>query len=179
MILPEPRDFIEEETRRRLFWVIYLLDRYATIATAFEFALDEKEIDRRLPCREDLMNNNQHVQTRWFKGASRVEISEDKPENLGSYSYYIEVVGILSKIHQFLKEPVDISALADVEGWQKRYRDLDSALQSWKYRLPHEYGDMSRIYDRGPKHKVVNCSWVMLHATYHTYVHIFGLLTFC
>ncbi|KIW02174.1 uncharacterized protein PV09_06338 [Verruconis gallopava] len=168
MILPEPRDFIEEETRRRLFWVIYLLDRYATIATAFEFALDEKEIDRRLPCREDLLNNNQHVQTRWFKSSGRVEISEDKPENLGAYSYYIEVVGILSKIHQFLKEPVDIGALADVERWQKRYRELDSELQSWKYRLPHEYGDMSRIYDRGPKQKAVNCSWVMLHAAYHT-----------
>jgi hypothetical protein len=168
MILPEPRDFIEEETRRRLFWVIYLLDRYATIATAFEFALDEKEIDRRLPCREDLLNNNQHVQTRWFKSANRVEISEDKPENLGAYSHYIEVVGILSKIHQFLKEPVDIGALADVERWQKRYRELDSELQSWKYRLPHEYGEMSRIYDRGPKHKLVNCSWILLHATYHT-----------
>jgi hypothetical protein len=168
MILPEPRDFIEEETRRRLFWVIYLFDRYATIATAFEFALDEKEIDRRLPCREDLLNNNQHVQTRWFKSADRIEISEDKPENLGSYSYYIEVVGILSKIHQFLKEPVDIGALADVERWQKRYRQLDSELQSWKYHLPHEYGDLGRIYDRGHKHKVVNCSWVMLHATYHT-----------
>ena len=170
MILPEPRDFIEEETRRRLFWVIYLLDRYATISTAFEFALDEKEIDRRLPCREDLLNNNQHVQTRWFRSGNRVEISEDKPENLGSYSYYIEVVGIMSKIHQFLKDPVDISALSDVERWQKRYRELDSELQSIKYRLPHEYGDMSRIYDRGPKHKLVNCSWVMLHATYHTYV---------
>ena len=132
--------------------------------------MDEKEIDRRLPCREDLLNNNQHVQTKWFRGANRVEISDDKPENLGSYSYYIEVVGILSKIHQFLKAPVDISALADVEQWQKRYRELDSELQSLKYRLPLDYGDMSRIYDRGPKHKVVNCGWVMLHATYHTYV---------
>jgi hypothetical protein len=168
MILPEPRDFIEEETRRRLFWVIYLLDRYATIATAFEFALDDKETDRRLPCREDLLNNNQHVQTRWFRSANRLEISDDKPENLGSYSYYIEIVGIMSKIHQFLKDPVDISALSDVERWQKQYRELDSELQSLKYHLPHEYGDMNCIYDRGPKHKVVNCSWIMLHATYHT-----------
>lgn len=54
MVLPEAKDWIEEESRRRLFWMIYLLDRYATIATAFEFALDEKEIDRKLPCRDDL-----------------------------------------------------------------------------------------------------------------------------
>ena len=48
MVLPEPKSFIEDESRRRLFWMVYLLDRYATIATAFEFALDEKEIDRKL-----------------------------------------------------------------------------------------------------------------------------------
>ncbi len=28
--------------------MVYVLDRYATITTAFEFALDEKEIDRKL-----------------------------------------------------------------------------------------------------------------------------------
>ena len=48
MVLPEPTSFIEDESRRRLFWMVYLLDRYATVATAFEFALDEKEIDRKL-----------------------------------------------------------------------------------------------------------------------------------
>lgn len=48
MVLPESESFIEEESRRRLFWVVYLLDRYATVATAFEFALDERDIDRRL-----------------------------------------------------------------------------------------------------------------------------------
>lgn len=48
MVLPEPQSFIEDESRRRLFWMVYLLDRYATVSTAFEFALDEKEIDRKL-----------------------------------------------------------------------------------------------------------------------------------
>ena len=48
MVLPEPQSFIEDESRRRLFWMVYLLDRYATVATAFEFALDEREIDRKL-----------------------------------------------------------------------------------------------------------------------------------
>lgn len=31
IILPEPKDFIEDETRRRLLWAIYVLDRYATV----------------------------------------------------------------------------------------------------------------------------------------------------
>lgn len=48
MVLPDAGSWIEEESRRRLFWQIYILDRYATVATAFDFCLDENAIDRRL-----------------------------------------------------------------------------------------------------------------------------------
>ncbi|KAJ2903213.1 uncharacterized protein MKZ38_010249 [Zalerion maritima] len=173
MILPEPKDFIEEESRRRLFWMVYLLDRYATIATAFEFALDDKEIDRTLPCRDDLWMKNQKVDTRWFR-TDETSIDPqpdryDKPENLGAFSYYIEILGILSKIHKFLKQPVDISALSDVERWQLRYKELDHTLASWKFGLPGEYGNMAKLFQPGSA-KSLNCGWVMLHATYHTAV---------
>ncbi|KAM3074198.1 hypothetical protein ACMFMF_006221 [Clarireedia jacksonii] len=169
MVLPEPESFIEEESRRRLFWMVYLLDRYATIATAFEFALDEKEIDRTLPCRDDLWNKNQPVQTRWFHTSERTEYEIDKPENLGTFSYYIEILGILSRIHKFLKKPVNISALSDVEQWQGEYRELDNMLTSWKFNLPGDYGNMAKLFQPG-SNKSINCGWVMLHATYHTAV---------
>jgi hypothetical protein len=186
MVLPEADNFIEEESRRRLFWMVYLLDRYATIATAFEFALDEKEIDRTLPCRDDLWNKNQAVQTRWFRTSERTEYDIDKPENLGAFSYYIEILGILSRIHKFLKKPVDISALSDVEQWQGEYRELDNRLTSWKFDLPADYGNMAKLFQPGGN-KSINCGWVMLHgrqkpmiinrsksdlflATYHTTV---------
>lgn len=169
IILPEPKTWIEEESRRRLFWMIYLLDRYATIATAFDFALDDKEIDRKLPCRDDLWNKNQPVETRWFRRAERTEYDVDKPENLGAFSYYIEILGILSRIHKFLKKPVDISALSDVEQWQEEYRELDNMLTSWKFGLPSEYGNMAKLFQPNGN-KSINCGWVMLHATYHTAV---------
>lgn len=169
MVLPEPENWIEEESRRRLFWMVYLLDRYATIATAFEFALDEKEIDRTLPCRDDLWNKNQTVQTRWFRTSERTEYDIEKPENLGAFSYYIEILGILSRIHKFLKKPVDISALSDVEQWQGEYRELNNRLTSWKFNLPADYGNMAKLFSPG-SNKSINCGWVMLHATYHTAV---------
>lgn len=181
MILPEPRDFIEEESRRRLFWMVYLLDRYATISTAFEFALDDREIDRTLPCRDDLWIKNQKVETRWFKAddtrtddmssnsVSSPGYEVNKPENLGAFSYYIEILGILSKVHKFLKLPVDISALSDVETWQMRYKELDNMLTSWKFGLPGEYGNMAKVFQPSCA-KTLNCGWVMLHATYHTAV---------
>lgn len=180
MTLPEPTDFIEEESRRRLFWMIYLLDRYATIATAFEFALDDREIDRTLPCRDDLWMKNQKVETRWFSdhhdeahheqhNRDSPEYKTDNPQNLGAFSYYIEILGILSKIHAFLKQPVDISALSDVEQWQMRYKELDNTLTSWKFGLPGEFGNMAKLFQPGSA-KQLNCGWVMLHATYHTAV---------
>ncbi|RYP04977.1 hypothetical protein DL764_004103 [Monosporascus ibericus] len=173
MILPEPKDFIEEESRRRLFWMIYLLDRYATVATAFEFALDDREVDRTLPCRDDLWIKNQKVETRWFHANGHPSDIPDrdvnKPENLGAFSYYIEILGILTKIHKFLKQPVDISALSDVEQWQMRYKELDNLLTSWKFGLPGEYGNMAKLFQPG-SNKALNSGWVMLHATYHTAV---------
>lgn len=183
MILPEPKDFIEDESRRRLFWMIYLLDRYATLATAFEFALDDREIDRTLPCRDDLWMKNQKVETRWSSdhqqqlydahhephNAESPDFKANHPQNLGAFSYYIEMLGILSKIHTFLKQPVDISALSDVEQWQMRYKELDNTLTSWKFGLPGEFGNMAKLFQPGSA-KQINCSWVMLHATYHTAV---------
>jgi hypothetical protein len=165
MILPDPPDWIADESRRRLFWMVYLLDRYATIATAFEFALDEKEIDRKLPCRDDLWNKNQPVPTRWFRTSGRTEYDIDKPENLGAFAYYIEILGILSRIHNFLKKPVDISALSDVETWQGEYRELDNLLTSWKFNLPGDYGNMAKLF-QPEGNKTINCGWVMLHGKF-------------
>ncbi|KAL6692239.1 fungal-specific transcription factor domain-containing protein [Trichoderma pleuroticola] len=173
MILPEPKDFIEEESRRRLFWMIYLLDRYATIATAFEFALADTEIDRMLPCRDDMWMENQKVETRWFvTSAQNVDENHQqtlgRPENLGAFAYYIEILGILSKIHKFLKRPVDIGKLTDVEKWQLRYKELDKELTSWNFALPGEFGNMGKVFQPGSRN--LNCNWIMLHATYHTAV---------
>ena len=170
IILPEPRSWVEDESRRRLFWMVYLLDRYVTVATAFEFALNENEIDRKLPCRDDLLSRNQPVETRWFRSSERLSYSLDKPENLGSFSYYIEVLGILSRVHQFLKQPVDISTASDVERWQYTYRELDKSLNIWSTSLPPEYGSMARIFSTNGGNKIVNPLWVMLHACFHTYV---------
>lgn len=168
MVLPEPKDFIEDESRRRLFWMIYMVDRFATIATAFEFALDDKEIDRTLPCRDDLWIKNQKVETRWYKSREYHDDSPEyginKPENIGAFGFHCEILNIVGQIHDFLKRPVDISALSDVEQWQLRYKELDNQLSSYKLSLPGEYGNLAKLFQPGSKS--LGCGWVMLHATY-------------
>lgn len=170
IVLPEPKDWIEEESRRRLFWMIYVLDRYATVATAFEFALDENEIDRRLPCRDDMYARNIQVETRWFNTSTRSDYSMNRPENMGSFSYYVEILGLLTRIHKFLKKPVDITSLSDVEKWQSEYRELDNAIEQWKYNLPQEFGNSARVFAKPGMNQCLNSGLVMLHAAFHTTV---------
>ncbi|PGH02088.1 hypothetical protein AJ79_07725 [Helicocarpus griseus UAMH5409] len=167
-VLPDSKNWVEDESRRRLFWMVYLLDRYSTIATAFDFALNESDIDRRLPCKEELFTKNQPVETRWFDCQERSNYVEQK-DNVGSFGFYMEILGILSRIHIFLKRPVDITATSDVEQWQSSYRKLDTELSNWEYNLPKQYSfDSSSRLFMSKASRAVHCGWVMLHATYQT-----------
>lgn len=167
--LPEAESWIEDEGRRRLFWMVYLLDRYSTLATAFDFALDDKDIDRKLPCKDEFFIKNQPVETRWFQSSNDRPDHLIRSENVGSFGLYVEILGILSRIHVFLKRPVDIGVLSDVEEWQATYRKLDSELTTWEFNLPTEYTyeNASRAFS-GSKHKGHHCDWVQLHSVYQT-----------
>lgn len=53
-IIPPPANWHEDESRRRLFWTIFCLDRYACVSTGWDFALPDFEIKRRLPCADEI-----------------------------------------------------------------------------------------------------------------------------
>ena len=168
--LPEADSWIEDESRRRLFWMVYLLDRYSTIATAFDFALDEKDIDRKLPCKEEYFMKNRPVETRRFQCSSDRANYMSRSEKVGSFGLYVEILGILSRIHLFLKRPVDIGSFSDVEEWQASYRKLDSELTSWEFNLPAEYAyeNSSQLFSGSKQNRTLRNDWVQLHATYQT-----------
>lgn len=168
--LSEPDSWIEDESRRRLFWMVYLLDRYSTLATAFNFALDDKDIDRKLPCKNEFFLKNQPVDTRKFNRLGERADYVTHAENVGYFGLYMEILGILSRIHLFLKKPVDIGSLSDVEEWQATYRRLDNELTSWEFSLPAEYAyeNSSQIFNGNKQNRSLHSDWVQLHATYQT-----------
>ena len=165
-VLPEAKTWIEDEERRRLFWSVYLLDRYVTIATAFEFALDEREVDRRLPCRDDLFAANSPVETRLFRPPEGQRYSASMSDTHGHFSYHCELMGIMGRVHQFLKRPIDIGSLSDVERWQGSYRALDTELNAWHFSLPDEFANITRLLKTNLPAKNASCGWIMLHAAY-------------
>ncbi|KAK2808182.1 hypothetical protein FQN50_004923 [Emmonsiellopsis sp. PD_5] len=163
-VLPQPASWIENEGRRRLFWMTYILDRYACVAAGSDFTLDEQQTDRPLPCRYDLFSKNQPVETRWFIAPERSEITINCSENLGSFSYHCEVLRILSRIHKFLRNPIDVGSVVDVEKWQATYRELDRELDKWLYNLPDDYSRISQLCHSSPTSRISN--WIMLHAAF-------------
>ena len=166
--LPQPKSWVEDEARRRLCWMLYVLDRYAAVATDCSFVLDDSEMDRPLPCRYDLFSKNEPVETRWFQRPERPETWHDHPDNLGSFSCHCEVLRILSQIHLFLRKPVDIGSVPDVERWRETFQSLDGKLTLWLSHLPGELGQISRLCHSDPASRVSN--WIMLHAAFVTSV---------
>lgn len=171
--IDRPHSWTEDESRRRLCWMVYLLDRYATIATTtFDFMLHDSKMKRVLPCSYDLFSRNIPVETRaWAAGSDQhgaAGLLVNRPENLGSFSYHCEILRILSRVHNFLKAPLDITSQSEMAAWRNEYRALDSALDTWLRGLPGDYSKISALCHSDPASRVAN--WFMLHSAYVTAV---------
>lgn len=198
----KPDSWIEDEGRRRLCWVVYLLDRYATVCAATMtstasagggsgsgggggFLLEDQAMRRFLPCSYDLFSKNVPVETRSSTAhldvvmlggvdgptsASEESASSmaNKAENLGSFSYHCKLLRILSRIHDFLRDPVDIASSADMARWRNTYQALDATLDGWLRGLPSEFSKISALCHSDPASRVSN--WFMLHSAYVTAV---------
>jgi hypothetical protein len=166
-----PESWIEDEGRRRTCWMVYLLDRYAAIsAVNFDFVLEENLMKRLLPCSYDLFSRNVPVETQVVSTSSDQQSGQtttyviNKPENLGSFAYHCEILRIISRIHSFLRTPVDITSSSEVASWRNTYRTIDSSLDNWLQSLPSEYSKISALCHSDPASRVAN--WFMLHSAY-------------
>lgn len=164
---PRPESWVEDEGRRRLCWMAYILDRYATLGTSkVDFMLDDRKMQRCLPSSYDLFSKNVPIETRSYRWPE--DKSVDKAENLGSFSYHCEVLRILSRVHVFLQKPLDFHSAIEVEGWRNTYQSLDAALSAWLRDLPSEYSKVSALCHPDPASRVAN--WFMLHSAFVTAV---------
>ncbi|CAK7205878.1 hypothetical protein SEUCBS139899_008658 [Sporothrix eucalyptigena] len=190
----KPDSWIEDEGRRRLCWVVYLLDRYATVCAATtttsgggsSFLLEDQAMRRFLPCSYDLFSKNVPVETRSSTDSLTLDPTTEpssqtalpslesassmanKAENLGSFSYHCKLLRILSRIHDFLRDPVDIASSADMARWRNTYQALDATLDGWLRGLPSEFSKISALCHSDPASRVSN--WFMLHSAYVTAV---------
>jgi uncharacterized coiled-coil protein SlyX len=71
-IIPPAANWHEDELRRRLFWLIFCLDRYACVSTGWDFALPDFDIKRRLPASDELWMKNVSPQPFLFAPFNRI-----------------------------------------------------------------------------------------------------------
>jgi hypothetical protein len=167
---PQPPSWIEEEGRRRLVWMLYILDRYTTIASSSTFTFPSDALRLRLPCTYDLFSRNAPVSTRWPRTPDPITTNPlaSSPSHLGSFSYHCEVLTILSRVHSFLTAPLSLTSPTQITTWRETYTSLDRELTTWLHSLPGEYGKISQLCHSDPGSKISN--WIMLHAAFVTAV---------
>jgi hypothetical protein len=75
-LLADVSDWTEIEERRRLFWNIFLLDRFCSITTGWSTSLTSDDVHRRLPCDGGLWAREEMSETPffgiWNKSAAKI-----------------------------------------------------------------------------------------------------------
>ncbi|KYG46792.1 hypothetical protein M433DRAFT_133513 [Acidomyces richmondensis BFW] len=117
--LPRPKTWIEEEERRRVFWTVFLMDCFCSIATGWNNSLTDVDVRRRLPCEGRLWASGKPVRTPYFGIAARSSAAavgsqmslpnserfytlEEEVDCIGGFAFCIEAVENLNLITIYL-----------------------------------------------------------------------------
>ncbi|AOA64903.1 Putative fungal transcriptional regulatory protein [Komagataella phaffii] len=145
-LLRRPDNWLEEESRRRLFWGIYMLDIFSAVSNSFPLKVPSNEITVMLPVKAELWNWNpvssQHSSPSGIYLDKRSPQSAEPVHDLlndelyDSFGYYIELLHLLGEIHTFLRIPVDIYVASEVLKFQNKFLLLYNKLMKWKSSIP-------------------------------------------
>lgn len=176
--LPPACDWLELEERRRVFWNVFLMDRFCSIATGWNLSLTSVDVKRRLPCEGVLWEQGRiEVPTPYFgvsdqvgttsKGLPSALSDADDQESLGGFAYCIEATESLSLVTSFfLQHAIDMAKPQDVQMWLMRFKQLDLRLCRWKLFLPERWRDAnSRNADNN-----LDPNLILAHITHNTAV---------
>ena len=156
--IPQPNSWLEEEERRRLVWIVYMLDRYATIGTQQGFTLPALHV--LFPSKFLSHSSNSLPSSVDWYGVFENDPGLNGAES-GSFRYHCELLTILSQIHEFLESPLDAESIIAVHIWRSKYRALDAGLDRWLSSLPKQIqGAPTRTHNP----TAYEPSWVILQA---------------
>ncbi|PVH70021.1 hypothetical protein DL98DRAFT_437839, partial [Cadophora sp. DSE1049] len=180
--LSPAEDWIEREERRRVFWNVFLLDRFCSIATGWDLSLPSAHIRRRLPCHGPLWQKCIPLKksTPYFGAADKFSQSitiettssndgaaDDGQPVIAGFAYRIEATESLSLVSEFfLKHPVNVENSRDVQIWMMKFKELDLRLVQWKIMLPEKWREARVFNDNGTMDENLS----MAHVTHNTAV---------
>lgn len=137
--LPPPKDWSDEEERRRVFWTVFMMDRFCSISTGWNLSLTSADARRCLPCEGGLWEAGEPLATPTpYFGLSESEQSSTGNAGdasagtktqyqdsgcLGGFAYCIEATESLSQVTSFALQPA-----RDAQMWLMRFKELDPRL---------------------------------------------------
>ncbi|KAJ8098519.1 fungal-specific transcription factor domain-containing protein [Lipomyces tetrasporus] len=178
-IIPESIDAATEERRRRLFWAAYILDRYSSVSSSFNFNIPTSEVMRRLPSLPHSSSADSLCQLSsqsWLSCISRTQVPIPSPGTTEEFTaaepfaYEIELLSIISAIHEFLRRPINIQSSQDVERWHLEFRKFCVVIDEWKLSLPKEYSSVENIIAKFNENSDTDPLWILVYSLYNTAV---------
>ncbi|RSM03817.1 hypothetical protein CEP52_007191 [Fusarium oligoseptatum] len=160
--LPPCNGWQEAEERRRVFWNVFLMDRFCSISTGWNPCLTSADFHRRLPCEGAIWEESEHllIPTPFFGTLDQMQHPEALPElhmereeeqnSLGGFAYCIEATENLRLVIFFFLQ----------------HEQLDLRLMQWKALLPETWREACLVNDDGN----LDPNLVLAHITHNTAV---------
>ncbi|KAJ5708157.1 hypothetical protein N7488_007958 [Penicillium malachiteum] len=147
----------EAEERRRVFWTVFLMDRFCSVSTGWKISLTSADVKRRLPCEGSLWEREQELRAPYFGisgskdttafsssvvNSNRESMNGEDHDAIGAFAYNIEATE-----------------------WLLKFKKLDLRLIQYLY-LPPKWREASVLNSDG----VMDPYLTLAHITHNTAV---------
>ncbi|KAJ5893219.1 hypothetical protein N7495_004910 [Penicillium taxi] len=171
----------EAEERRRVFWTVFLMDRFCSVSTGWKMSLNMTDVKRRLPCEGSIWANQREVQAPFFGisdskdtestssllSDSRGLINSDAEDSIGGFAYNIEATESLALVTKFfLHHAIKVTDTEKARIWLMKFKELDLRLIQWKLFLPPKWQEASVLNSDG----FMDPNLTLAHITHNTAV---------
>lgn len=178
IFLPKPQSFSEEEERRRVFWFVFILDRFCSVSSGWNPGITSADAKRRLPCDGKFFNaGNEQVYTSYFSlgnngsGYDSMKRTKEEESNMGSVSYLIESTELLSRVVRFyVEQKLSFHSSDQLQVWIRKFWNLDQILSNWKHSLPHKFRIVQSARHTGRERLYMDPNLMLAHVTHNTSV---------
>ncbi|KAL2851058.1 fungal-specific transcription factor domain-containing protein [Aspergillus pseudoustus] len=171
----------EQEERRRVFWTVFLMDRFCSVSTGWNVSLTSADVKRRLPCEGALWQREDEVRAPYFgisdsKGTgphrsllvnSQLTTDPSERDCIGGFAYCIEATESLGLVSNFfVHQPLNVQNADEAQHWLMRFKELDLRLVQWKLFLPPKWREASTLNADG----IMDSNLTLAHITHNTAV---------
>lgn len=157
------------ECRRRTFWSAYMMDRFSGFCSAHLCAIHDEDTFVRLPCQEEIYDNQEPVRTPYFDNElTDQRLCQDAvPSELGPMAYYAQISSIWGEVLANIYRSPHQSFQRYSADHEAFHITTHQRLASWKASLP-DYLSYSAFNAKASINNGYVGTFISLHTIYHS-----------